>query len=70
VSLESKRPPYECVLLSTMLALRGDMLWKLEIHGFRGFEIGALSQQRLFAAAFGSLPGANHNGRDDIGARL
>ena len=40
------------MLLSTMLALRGDMLWKLEINSFRGLEIGALSQSRLFAAAF------------------
>ena len=44
------------------------MVWKLEINGFRGLEIGALSQSRLFAAAFGSLPSANHNGRDEIGA--
>ena len=45
------------------------MLWKLEIHCFRALEMGALSQQRLFAAVFGSLASANHNGRDEIGTR-
>ena len=46
------------------------MLWKLEINGFRGLEIGALSQPRLFAAAFGSLPSASLKGMksaQDIG---